>query len=198
MRKILFIFFTLLLSAQILSLPAQAALAGKKVLMIIAARDFRDEEYQVPRRALEKENVVVTVASSTLGEARGMLGLAVKPDLLLRQVRMEPYAGVIFVGGSGAKEFWDDRLAHYLAREAVRQKKVLGAICMAPVTLARAGLLKGKKVSAWESTSNMIEKTGAVWNSGDISIAGNIITASGPSAAAEFAEKFIALLKASR
>lgn len=198
MRKILFLFFTLLLGAQILFLPAQAALSGKKVLMIIAFRDFRDEEYQVPRRALEKENVVVTVASSTLGEAKGMLGLAVKPDLFLQQVRMEPYAGVIFVGGSGAKEFWDDRVAHYLAREAVRQKKVVGALCMAPVTLARAGLLKGKKVSAWESTRKMLEETGAVWNSGDISIAGNIITASGPSAAAEFAEKFIALLKASK
>jgi protease I len=198
MKKFFLLALAVLILIQAISLRSQAALQGKKVLMIIPAQNFRDEEYREPRQALEKERITVLVASTTRNEARGMLGLTVKPDLFLQQVRMEPYAGVIFVGGSGASSLWNNQVAHFLAREAMRQKKIIGAICMAPVTLARAGILKGKTVSSWKDTRKMIEKNGATWSSRDLSVSGNIITASGPSAAPEFARAFIALLKKGR
>ncbi|MBC7337341.1 MAG: DJ-1/PfpI family protein, partial [Clostridia bacterium] len=62
-------------------------LATKKVLMIVAHRDFRDEEFFEPKKTLEGRGARVVVASSSLEEARGMLGSTVKPDLLLKDVR---------------------------------------------------------------------------------------------------------------
>ncbi len=61
----------------------------KKVLMVIASNQFRDEEYQKPRQLLEAVGIQVTVASSSLKESTGMLGLKVKADLLLKDARME-------------------------------------------------------------------------------------------------------------
>jgi hypothetical protein len=75
--------------------------------MVIASSEFRDEEYQKPRALLEKSGVKVTVASSTLKESKGMLGLKVKPDILLKDAQAEEYDGIVFVGGGDAKDRLD-------------------------------------------------------------------------------------------
>lgn len=62
-------------------------LDGKKVLMVIASNNFRDEEYSEPRKALEDAGVRITVACSSLNTAKGKLGLEVKPDVLISSAR---------------------------------------------------------------------------------------------------------------
>ena len=57
-----------------------------KALLIIAPKDFRDEELFDTKTALEEEGIDVIVASRTRGEATGMLGRTVKPDLTLDDV----------------------------------------------------------------------------------------------------------------
>lgn len=149
---------------------------SKKVLMVIASSQFRDEEYAKPRRILESAGVGVTVASSSLKEAAGMLGLKVTPDILLKDAKMSEYDAVIFVGGMGATEYWTSKEAHALAKESFDQKKPTAAICLAPMTLANAGLLKGKRATIWEKD-------------------GQIITGSGPDAAEEFGRTLLDALK---
>lgn len=75
---------------------------GKKVLMVIASNNFRDEEYAEPRKTLEAAGVRVTVACSTLSIAKGKLGLEVKPDVLISEVNEAEYDGIVFAGGGGA------------------------------------------------------------------------------------------------
>ncbi len=157
----------------------------KKVLMIIAPRDFRDEEYREPRSILEKAGASIAVASATTDEAIGMLGLKVRPDLPLSQVNVADYDAVIFVGGSGASAYFDDERALSIAREASRTKLV-GAICLAPQILANADLLKGKKATVFSSQVESIEKKGARYTGATVERDGNIITGNGPEAAEEF------------
>src|SRR5437588_11818100 len=115
-----------------------ARLAGKRAVFVIAFRNFRDEELLEPSAALEAEGAKVLVASSALGKASGMLGAEVEPDLLYTAIRLDELDALVFIGGEGAAEYWDDRAAHKLAREAQAKGKVLGAICFAPSTLAHA------------------------------------------------------------
>ena len=73
------------------------ASARKRVVMIIARRNFRDEELQQPKAILERAGIEVSVASSALDQARGMLGAVAKPDLLLTDVcAAEPDAARFF------------------------------------------------------------------------------------------------------
>jgi protease I len=167
---------------------------GKKVVMIIASNNFRDEELLKPREVLEKNGVAVTVASSSLKEAKGMLGTKVKPDILFTNINVAEYDAIIFVGGSGANEYWDNPTAHKLANDANSAKKVVGAICIAPVTLAKAGLLKNKKATTYSSTVNDIKSAGANYTGADVEMDGNIITASGPAAAQKFGETIVKAL----
>jgi deglycase len=167
---------------------------GKKIVMIIARSNFRDEELLKPKEVLEKNGVAVTVASSSLKEATGMLGAKVKPEMLFTNINIADYDGIIFVGGSGANEYWDNPTAHKIANDANNAGKIVGAICIAPVTLAKAGLLKDKKATTYSSTVNDIKACGAKYSGADVERDGNIITATGPTVARKFGEAIVTAL----
>jgi protease I len=168
-----------------------ANLQGKNVLMVIAANNFRDEELLEPKAALERNGAKVVIASSSLSTARGMLGATVKPDVLIGDKKVDDYDAVVFVGGTGASEYWDDTMAHEIAREAFSQGKVTAAICIAPVTLAKAGILDGKKATVWASEGTQIKNAGAEYTGAGVEVDGNIITADGPASAAAFGDALV-------
>jgi protease I len=161
-------------------------LEGKRAVFVIAFRGFRDEELLEPRAALEAEGARVQVASSALGTAEGMLGAAVAPDLLYTAIRVGELDALVLVGGDGAAEYWDDRAAHKLAREAQAQKKVLGAICFAPSTLANAGLLEGRRATCFPSRKGHLVSRGAIFVAEPAVRDGLLVTGEGPQAARAF------------
>jgi len=166
----------------------------KKAVFIIAKNNFRDEELLKPREILEKNGIAVTIASSSLKEAKGMLGAVVKPEILFTDINVAVYDAVIFVGGSGASEYWENATAHKIAEETYNANKILGAICIAPVTLAKAGLLTGKNATTFSSTIEAIKSAGTNYTGAAVEKDGNIITASGPEAAKEFGETIVTAL----
>ena len=162
-------------------------LQDKSVLMVIASDNFRDEEYMQPRSILEEAGAEITVASSSTRKSTGMLGkVSVTPDVALDEVDTPRYDAVIFVGGSGADEYWDDATAHRVASTAYENDRVLGAICIAPITLGRAGLLDGKRATVFNSEVENLKKSGAVYTGAAVERDGNLITADGPQSAEEF------------
>ncbi|MEM2868886.1 MAG: DJ-1/PfpI family protein [Thermoplasmata archaeon] len=176
------------------------AAAGKKVLMVIAPKDFRDEELLETRRELESAGARVTLASTTLSEVRAMFGARAKPDILLKDAKAKDYDAVVFVGGSGSQVYFGDPVAHSLARDAASAGKVVAAICIAPSILAKAGLLKGKKATVWDDKgasgpfSANIKNGGGVLVAQDVVRDGNIITANGPQAAQKFGRTIVEAL----
>jgi len=158
-------------------------------LMIIAKTGFRDEEYFEPKSVLLKSGAEVVTASLSLGEASGMLGGKVMIDTTIDKINVSDYDGIIFVGGVGAAEYWENKVAHKIVKEAVEQNKILGAICIAPMTLAHAGVLKGKKATVFKSEVEKLKSYGAIYNGKNIEVDGKIVTASGPNVAKLFGEK---------
>ena len=170
-------------------------LKGKKVLIVIAATDFRDEEYFEPYNRLRQCGATVTVASSGKGKAVSVFGKTVATDKHLAECKAGDYDAIVFIGGPGAAEFFKNATAQALARAAVEQGKVLAAICIAPVTLANAGVLKGKKVTGFPSIQDQLAAQGAQVVGQDVVQDGNLLTASGPSVAREFASALAKMLE---
>ena len=168
--------------------------ATKKVLMVIAFDKFRDEEYSEPRKIIEENGYKVVVASWKKGIATGMLGKKVKVDITLKDVKVDDYDGVIFPGGVGASRYFENKIVWRIIQEFHNKKKVVGALCLSPVILANAGILKGKKATCWFSVARMIKKKGAIYTGKKVEVDGLIITGNGPSAAKEFGEKYLKLL----
>lgn len=168
----------------------------KRIVMVIAFQGFRDEEYFVPKEILERAGVEVKTASIKLGIAMGDEGGEASIDFLISAIRPEEFDAVIFVGGPGCLQYLDNDDAYHLARETVSQNKILAAICISPVILAKAGVLKEKKATVWNSPLDktplkILEENGAEYIDKDVVRDGKIITANGPSAAEEFAQKIL-------
>lgn len=169
-------------------------LDGKKVLMIIASSNFRDEEYAEPRKVLEAAGARVIVACSSMNTAKGKLGLEVKPDVLIGEVKESDYDGIVFVGGGGSKEYFDSPVAHKLAQGFYGRGKLTSAICIAPAILANAGLLSGKKATSFPSSADTLKAKGAIFTDSGVERDGKIVTGVGPEAARKFGEKLVQVL----
>jgi len=168
---------------------------AKTVVLVIASNNFRDEELFNTKAEIEKAGIKTVIASSSLNTSKGVMGGTAKPEILLKDVNMDNYDAIAFIGGGGASEYWDNPTAHALAQKAYKDGKVLAAICIAPVTLARAGLLKGKKFNCWESEVETVKKLGGLHYAEPVVTDGKIVTGNGPAAATNFGKKIVELLK---
>jgi protease I len=166
------------------------------VVFIVAQNGFRDEELFEPKDILESKGFKCDVASKTTEvEAIGKLGLQVKPDVSLDFVTVDNYDAFVFVGGPGAAEYFKDKTVLRLAKKANMVRKVVAAICIAPVILANAGVLEGKRATVYNGAYlKMLESKGAVYVNEPVVVDGNIVTANGPEAAMEFGDKIASLL----
>ena len=166
----------------------EKTLAGKRVVMIIAPQNFRDEELFEPKQILTEKGAEVKVASASLEIAGGMLGAEIQPDMLISDIEPDQWDAIILIGGTGASRYWEDLSIHSMLNEAVKQNKIVGAICIAPVTLANAGILSGKRATVSISEREKLADKGAECTFKDVQRDGNIITASGPPAAKAFGD----------
>lgn len=167
----------------------------KKILMVIAKNNFRDEEYFEPKKVFEENNLDVTTASSERGKCRGKLGGEADADISLRETESKDYDAVVFVGGPGTEEYFNNTKALSLAQDFAQAGKITAAICIAPVILANAGILSGKKATVYESGVEQITAKGAEYTKKDVEVDGNIITACGPAAAKLFGQTIVSALK---
>lgn len=167
------------------------ALQGLKILMVIAPKNFNDDELGVPKEMFEKYGAKVDIVSTQKGEAVGMKGKTVKVERTISDVNVDEYSAVVFVGGSGTPEIWDNKDIKELALAFDKKNKVIGAICLAPGILAHAGLLKDKPATVFSSAQREIEEAGAKYTGEKVTVSERIVTANGPDAAGDFANAVI-------
>jgi protease I len=167
---------------------------SRRAVMIIAFEGFRDEEYDEPKKTLEKAGIEVTTASTKVGIAKGKLGMSIPVDIALNDVNVKDYDAVLFIGGPGSYEYFNNPLALNIAREAHKLGKVLGGICAASAILAHADLLKGVKAACFAGVSNILKDNGAKYDPSGLAVDGKIITADGPAHASQFGKAIVKAL----
>ena len=168
--------------------------------MIVAYKDFRDEEYFVPRGIFDEAGFTVRVVSDEIGTAQGTDGGDINVDIDLSDLDVSDFDAIVFIGGPGALSYLDNENSYKIAKDAMGQNKILAAICVSPAILAKAGVLNGKKATVWTSplnkeAENVLEQNGAIYQDEKVVQDGNIITGDGPVAAGAFANKIVDALK---
>lgn len=164
---------------------------NKKILMVIAPQEFRDEEFNDPHTLFKKEGIEADVASIQKGTTKGVAGTEVEIDLIASEVKTEDYAAVAFIGGPGMSKITGDDTLQLLAKRFYDSGKLTTAICIAPLVLGKAGILKNKKATVFPDGKDDLISSGAQYTEEDVVVDGNIITANGPGAATKFAQMII-------
>jgi protease I len=172
----------------------------KKAVLIIAEHDFQDIEFSHTKDELEKAGIQVVVASKSKGRKIGVLRTLAEATVSLKELRVDNYDAVVFIGGGGAEQYMNDKEAFKIIQDSVKKGKLIAAICIAPLILANAGILQNRKATVWDAgdgrTAAKLEMKGAKFINEDVVTDNNLITACGPGAARDFGRTIAkALLK---
>jgi len=174
-------------------------LDGKKVLMVIPHTQFRDEEFFEPKKILEDEGAKVVVASTSVRTCRGMKGGTVQSDLAIADAKADEYAGLVLCGGSSVPDvFWNDKKLQELAVAMATAGKVIAAICLSTVVLAKAKLLADREATVYflPEALEELKAAGAKYVPETLLIQNNIILAEGPPDSQRFGQAIRSALAA--
>lgn len=134
---------------------------------------------------LRRAGFTVVVAGLDDGPVRCSRGVVIVPDQPLAQVLNEDFDLIVLPGGlPGADHLRDDARVQSLLLRQSDAGRLLGAICAAPKALARAGLLKGRRVTAY---TGALDESGTPSTGAAVEIDAGVITGRGPGVAMDFA-----------
>lgn len=168
-----------------------------KALLIISQRNFNDDELSITRSILQQNKIEVVIASLTREQAIGMKGLKVNPDKTVVEALKENYDVIIVIGGSGSPSLSDYPEVIEILKINNEKGKIIAAICLAPVVLGKAGILKDVMTTVFPDdwAISVITNNGAHYFKKNVVEDGNIITADDPRSVKEFAEAILKKLK---
>jgi protease I len=159
-----------------------------RVVLIVASENFRDEELFETKLVLDNAGVETVTASTRTGALKGMRGGIAEAGMVLNDIVVDDYDAIVFIGGSGAKQYFNNAVAWDIAREAADKGKILAAICIAPSVLANAGVLNGIRVTSFPSERARLQRAGAIYTGAPVERDGLLITGAGPEVAGLFGQ----------
>lgn len=161
---------------------------------VLLAPGFEEIEAVAVVDVLRRAGVNVTVAG-THGAApvEGAHGLTVIAEASVDSLEPGELDMIVLPGGMpGAANLACDARVLALVRDVYGAGRAVAAICAAPIVLHAAGLLHGKRVTAYPSFEPKL--VGAVYTGARVEQDGMIITSRGPGTALEFALRLVAVL----
>ena len=146
-----------------------------KVLLLLAD-GFEDVEALAPRDLLIRSGVEVTTAGVLVKEVMTSHGVRLYADVLLNDINdISGYEALILPGGGrGTQNLLMSKKVDEIVNAFNNNKKLLCAICAAPMVLGKNGLLEGKRFTCFHGCEKGIN---GLFTAKEVEIDGNIITA---------------------
>lgn len=147
------------------------------VLVVVPPEGFGEQALRGARSSLYNVHIGTRTVSTRYEDmVRGRLQDEFLVDGTIRGESLEPYSGVVFAGGEGGAALEDDEDCLRLAREAAAAGKLLGAYGNGVAVLARAGVIRGRRVTAPAALADAIRRAGGRSTGRQIELDGNLVT----------------------
>lgn len=142
---------------------------------------YNEQEFWYPyHRFREAGYEVVVVGTGRKENYTSKVGLPVRETVAARNTDPGQFAAVIIPGGYAPDYMRRDAAMVNLVREVYRRGGVAAAICHAPWVLASAGLLQGRKATAFFAIKDDVVNAGAEYVDAEVVVDGNLITSRTP------------------
>jgi 4-methyl-5(b-hydroxyethyl)-thiazole monophosphate biosynthesis len=145
---------------------------------------------------LVRAGIEVTTAGLDDQPVTASRGTTIIPDTSIDTVLDQTFDLIVLPGGlPGADHLMEDENIQALLKNHADKGKYIGAICAAPKAVAAAGLLDGKKATAYPGVLEALDNAQIDVKDTAIEIDGKIVTSRGPGTAMDFALTLIELLE---
>ncbi|WP_289037952.1 type 1 glutamine amidotransferase domain-containing protein [Zobellia russellii] len=171
-----------------------------KRIAILATNGFEESELKSPKEAMEKEGFKVDIVSLESGEikgwANGNWSNSYKVDKTIDQVTAEDYNALMLPGGviNPDKLRREEKVLTFV-RDFFKQEKPVAAICHAAWTLISADVVKGRKMTSFNSIKDDLVNAGANWVDEEVVVDQGFVTSRNPDDLPAFNSKLVEEIK---
>ncbi|HWM95027.1 MAG TPA: type 1 glutamine amidotransferase domain-containing protein [Thermoanaerobaculia bacterium] len=159
-------------------------LKGKKVAILVAD-GFEQVELTEPKKALEQAGARTEIVSPAQGKVKGWemtdWGQELPVDVPLDRANADDYDALLLPGGvMNPDKLRTNPKAQRFIRSFFQEGKPVAAICHGPWTLIDAGVIRGRKVTSYESIQIDLKNAGAQWVDQEVVVDDNLVTSRKP------------------
>lgn len=145
---------------------------------------------------LRRAGIEVVTAGLKPGIVTASRGVRLVPDVALDVALQDDYDMVVLPGGMpGASNLKDDKRIIELLKKMAAAGKYTAAICAAPMVLAEAGVLDGKRATSYPGFLDALP--GVAVSAAAVVQDGKVLTSRGPGTAMDFALALVEVLSGS-
>jgi protease I len=158
---------------------------ANKRAAILVTNGFEQVELVEPRNALTGAGATVDIVSLKKEKVRAWnandWGDEFQIDLHIEDARVDDYDLLVLPGGVMNPDFlrMDARAVDFV-RRFVGSGKPVAAICHGPWTLIEAGVVRGRRLTSYNSLRTDLTNAGAQWEDDEVVIDANLISSRRP------------------
>jgi len=171
-----------------------------KRVAILATNGFEESELKSPLEAMKKEGFTVDIVSQESGKIKawdnGNWSNEYTVDKTLNNVSASDYNALMLPGGVINPDILrrDDKAISFI-KDFFKQSKPVAAICHAPQLLIEADVVKGRKLTSFNSIKTDLVNAGANWVDEEVVVDEGFVTSRNPDDLPAFNAKLIEEVK---
>ena len=163
-----------------------------KKVAVLLAEGFEEIEALTVVDIVRRAGITCDMVSIYKIDVTGAHGIVVKADKCINDDLRE-YDLLVLPGGMpGARNLQNNQNVIDMVRYFNENNKIIGAICAAPIVLAKADIIKNKNITSYPGFDE--ELKGCIYKEDHIVVDGNIVTSRGPATAMAFSYKLLEML----
>jgi archaeal arginyl aminopeptidase len=167
----------------------------KKALLLIGD-GFEDAELLYPYYRLQEEGFAVDLAGTEAGKTfTGKRGYSMKSTKAAKDVNIDDYAVLVVPGGHAPDRWRMDENFVEMVRHAFDRNLVVAVICHAAQLLIEADVVKGRKMTCYNSVKTDLKNAGANYEDCEVLVDANLISSRQPSDLPAFMRETIRVLQ---
>lgn len=164
-------------------------------VLVPLAPGFEDLEAVTIVNLLRRAGIEVVTAGLQPGLVQGARGMRMQPDAELDAVLEQDFDLIALPGGMpGAENLKNDARIQVVLKRMSSAGKYTTAICAAPIALAQAGLLEGKRATSYPGFVDKLGLPNTEYCNDAVVVDGKVVTSRGPGTAMDFALTLVELL----
>jgi protease I len=174
---------------------ATKTLQGKSVA-ILATDGYEQSELLLPKKALEDAGAKVEIVSINPGIIKGWekgnWASSISVDVNIQLASSDDYDALMLPGGvMNPDKLRSEEAVIQFVQGFVDTGKPIAAICHGPQTLVETGVLRGRRMTSYESLRTDMINAGAEWEDNEVVVDHGLVTSRKPSDIPAFNTKMI-------